>query len=197
MIELPESIVKTVESFSKLPGVGRKTALRQVMSMVNWSEGDLREFSRAISSLTTISRCADCGVYCDHETCEICLDEERRSASIICVVENISDLLAIEKSGGYQGTYHILGGVLNPLMGVGPDQLRINKLEERVNKFHVKNLILAINPSVEGDATCSYIKQLLKGVHIERIGFGVPMGGSLEHLDPLTISKAIENRKLV
>ena len=113
------------------------------------------------------------------------------------MVENISDLIAIEKSEGFGGMYHVLGGVLNPLMGIGPKQLKIEKLAERVNKYNVTNLILAINPSVEGDATCSYIKQLLQGVHIERIGFGIPMGGSLEHLDPLTISKAMENRKQI
>ena len=194
-MKLPEAINDAVESFAKLPGVGRKTALRQIMSMVNWDGGDLNEFSQSIKNLTDIKKCRECGLYSDHEICDICSNESRTEARIICVVENISDLMAIEKSEGFVGTYHVLGGVLNPLMGVGPKQLRIEKLVERVNKFSVENLILAINPSVEGDATCSYIKQLLQGVHIERIGFGIPMGGSLEHLDPLTISKAMENRK--
>lgn len=197
MIKLPESIINTVDSFSQLPGVGRKTALRQVMSMVNWNEQDLNKFSDAIKSLNKINRCGECGVYSEDTICEICLDDARKSNSIICVVENISDLMAIEKSEGFRGLYHVLGGVLNPLMGVGPDKLRIEKLVERVNKLNTKSLILAINPSIEGDATCSYIKQLLQGVHIERIGFGIPMGGALEHLDPLTISKAMENRKQI
>lgn len=196
-MKLPESINQAVESFAKLPGVGRKTALRQIMSMVNWTPGDLEHFSQSINNLTKIKKCQECGLYSDNEICDICANETRRDAAIICVVENISDLIAIEKSEGFGGMYHVLGGVLNPLMGIGPKQLRIEKLAERVNKYNVTNLILAINPSVEGDATCSYIKQLLQGVHIERIGFGIPMGGSLEHLDPLTISKAMENRKQI
>ena len=105
------------------------------------------------------------------------------------------DLIAIEKSNEFKGLYHVLGGVLNPLMGVGPEQLKIDKLIERVNKYDINTVVLALNPSVEGDATCSYIKQLLKDVHVDRIGFGVPIGGSLEFLDPLTISTALENRK--
>ncbi len=196
-MKLPESINQAVESFAKLPGVGRKTALRQIMSMVNWTPGDLEQFSHSINNLTKIKKCQECGLYSDNEICDICANETRRDAAIICVVENISDLIAIEKSEGFGGMYHVLGGVLNPLMGIGPKQLKIEKLAERVNKYNVTNLILAINPSVEGDATCSYIKQLLQGVHIERIGFGIPMGGSLEHLDPLTISKAMENRKQI
>lgn len=196
-MKLPESINAAVDSFAKLPGVGRKTALRQIMSMVNWEQGDLTDFARSIESLSDIKKCKECGLYSDVDICDICSNENRTDARFICVVENISDLIAIEKSEGFHGTYHVLGGVLNPLMGVGPKQLRIEKLVERVNKFKVENLILAINPSVEGDATCSYIKQLLQGVHIERIGFGIPMGGSLEHLDPLTISKAMENRKQI
>lgn len=197
MIKLPEAILNTVESFASLPGVGRKTALRQVMAMVNWGEEDLSRFAQAIGSLKVVNKCSECGVYSEQSICEICEDHARIEHSIICVVETITDLLAIEKSEGFKGTYHILGGVLNPLMGVGPQQLRIEKLIERVNKYNTKSLVLAVNPSIEGDATCSYIKQLLKDVHIERIGFGIPMGGSLEHLDSLTISKAMENRKQI
>ncbi len=197
MIELPESIINSVKSFSKLPGVGEKTALRQIMSMVKWQPSDILEFSDSIKSLMNINRCNECGLYSNDDLCEICLSDSRKSASIMCVVENINDLMAIERSNEYQGIYHVLGGVLNPLMGVGPEQLKIDKLVERVKKYEIQTLILAVNPSVEGDATCSYIKQLLQDVHVERIGFGIPMGGSLEFLDPLTISKALENRKRI
>lgn len=197
MIELPESIINSVRSFSKLPGVGEKTALRQIMNMVRWDAVDIVEFSESIKSLTEINRCNECGLYSNADLCEICLNDGRKENSIMCVVENINDLMAIERSNDYQGLYHVLGGVLNPLMGVGPEQLRLNKLIERVKTYKIETLILAINPSVEGDATCSYIKQLLKDVHVERIGFGIPMGGSLEFLDPLTISKALENRKRI
>ena len=197
MIDLPESIKDAVRSFSRLPGVGEKTALRQVMSMVNWGPAELAEFSTSMHKLIEIKRCSECGLYADEDICEICLSEERRNNSVLCVVENISDLLAIERSGNFYGIYHVLGGVLNPLMGVGPDELKISKLVDRVNKYNIESLILAVNPSVEGDATCSYINQLLKDVHVERIGFGIPMGGSLEYLDPLTITKALENRKRI
>lgn len=197
MVELPESIKQAVRSFSRLPGVGEKTALRQVMSMISWGAGELAEFSKAMRDLTDVKRCNECGLYSDNDICDICLSESRKSESIICVVENISDLLAIERSGTFHGIYHVLGGVLNPLMGIGPDELKLGRLIERVNKYSVSTLILAVNPSVEGDATCSYINQLLKDVHVERIGFGIPMGGSLEYLDPLTITKALENRKRI
>ena len=195
MIELPESILNTVKSFTQLPGVGEKTATRQVMQMVRWNEEELMSFSHAVKELTNIKKCVECGLYCEDDKCEICLNGGRASESILCVVENINDLMAIERSNDFKGLYHVLGGVLNPLLGVGPEQLKIDKVIERVERFNISTVVLAINPSVEGDATCSYIKQLLKDVHVERIGFGVPIGGSLEYLDPLTISKALENRK--
>ncbi len=195
MIELPESILNSVKCFSKIPGVGEKTALRQVMSMVKWDSEQLLDFSRAINELKDTKKCIECGLYSDTDLCSICENTDRGESELLCVVENISDLMAIERSGDFKGLYHVLGGVLNPLMGVGPEQLGIDRLISRVSRLKIKNIVLAVNPSVEGDATCSYIKQLLKDVHVERIGFGVPMGGSLEYLDPLTISKAFENRK--
>jgi recombination protein RecR len=195
MIELPDMIQNAVRSFTRLPGVGEKTALRQVMSMVEWQPAELLEFSKSMQELINLKKCTECGLYSNEDICHICLSDERKSHSVLCVVENISDLLAIERSGTFKGVYHVLGGVLNPLMGIGPEQLKINKLVERVNNNHIESVILAVNPSVEGDATCSYINQLLKEIQIERIGFGIPMGGSLEYLDPLTISKALENRK--
>lgn len=195
MVELPESIANTVKCFAKLPGVGEKTATRQVMNMVKWSKEDLSQFELAIHELMDIKRCKECGLYSELDLCQICLDGSRSESKSLCVVENINDLMAIERSKQFQGLYHVLGGVLNPLLGVGPEQLKINKIVERVDKLGIESVVLAINPSVEGDATCSYIKQLLKDVHVDRIGFGVPIGGSLEYLDPLTISKALENRK--
>lgn len=195
MIELPESIQNTVKCFAKLPGVGEKTAMRQVMNLIRWNAEELKLFANAINDLGNTKRCNECGLYSTLDLCEICLSQARQESEVMCVVENINDLMAIERSGEYKGLYHVLGGVLNPLLGVGPDQLKLNKITDRAQKFKIKSIILAINPSVEGDATCSYIKQLLKDVHVDRIGFGMPMGGSLEYLDPLTISKALENRK--
>lgn len=195
MVKLPESIQDVVKSFTKLPGVGEKTAFRQVMSMIGWNPEDLEEFSRAVNELAGIGSCKACGIFSDLEYCSICTDDIRKGNGTLCVVENVGDLLAIEKSNQFQGVYHILGGVLNPLLGVGPEQLRIEQLEQRVKELEITTVILAVNPSVEGDATCSFIKQNLQGINVERIGFGIPMGGSLEYLDSLTISKALENRK--
>lgn len=197
MLKLPESIDEVVKSFCKLPGVGEKTAFRQAMSMVSWSEEELQEFSTAVDALSKVGSCKACGIFSDDELCSVCSDSERSGNGVLCVVETVGDLLAIEKSGTFQGVYHILGGVLNPLLGIGPAQLRMDQLEARANELGIQTVILAVNPSVEGDATCSFIKQVLKGINVERIGFGVPMGGSLEYLDSLTISKALENRKLL
>jgi recombination protein RecR len=135
-------------------------------------------------------------MFAEEKFCSICQDAHRQDQRMICVVENISDLMAIEKSGNFKGVYHILGGVLNPLLGVGPDELRMDELKSRIVEKGISEVILAINPSVEGDATCAYFKTLLpEETRIERIGFGVPIGGSLEYLDPMTITKALENRK--
>jgi recombination protein RecR len=194
--KLPESIERVVSSFSMLPGVGSKTALRQVMNMVNWSKEDLLSFSDSVRDLTTLKFCNDCGFFSEKEKCYVCSNEKRLEGSSLCVVETINDFMAIERSHQFSGVYHILGGVLNPLLGVGPEKLNLDKLEDRIKKLNIKNIILAVNPSVEGDATCAYIRQLIgQHVSIERIGFGMPMGGSLEYLDSLTISKALENRK--
>lgn len=197
MVELPTTILEAVSSFSKLPGVGSKTAQRQVMAMTRWDAEQLRSFANSISHLTSLKFCKECGMFSEGDICNICATSTRISAKSLCVVENINDLMAIENSNTFGGIYHILGGVLNPLSGIGPEQLKISKLVERVKKYDVESVILAVNPSVEGDATCSYIKQLLGDVNIERIGFGIPIGGSLEFLDPLTISKALENRKVL
>ncbi len=195
MVKLPESLQDVVKSFAKLPGVGEKTAFRQAMSMIHWEVEDLELFAKSVSALQSIGYCDGCGVFSDDQYCSVCSSDERKENGVICVVENISDLLAIEKSNQFKGVYHILGGVLNPLLGIGPEQLRLKELAQRVESLETKTVILAVNPSVEGDATCSFIKQSLKGINVERIGFGIPMGGSLEYLDSLTISKALENRK--
>lgn len=198
MSKLPSQIENAVKAFSKLPGVGEKTAFRQIMAVVKWDTSQIEELASALSNLTEIKYCLECGLFAEEDICNICASEKRKNANTICVVENISDLLAIEKSNEYQGLYHILGGVLNPLLGIGPEQLRIDQLIERVKTLNIQTIILAINPSVEGDATCAYIKQKLgANVSVERIGFGVPIGGSLEYLDPLTISKALENRRMI
>lgn len=196
MIQLPEVIKDAVEALTRLPGVGEKTAFRMVMSMTNWKSSELISVGSALASLQNLKLCRECGMFADDSLCSICVDENRQILKTMCVVENASDLMAIEKSGHFKGVYHILGGVLNPLLGVGPDELKMDELREKVTKKGIEEMILAVNPSVEGDATCSYLKSVLPtDVQVERIGFGVPIGGSLEYLDPMTITKALENRK--
>lgn len=196
MIQLPEVIKNAVEALTKLPGVGEKTAFRMVMSMTHWKAQELNTVGNALTSLKDLKLCEECGMFADESLCSICVDEDRQSLKALCVVENASDLMAIEKSGNFRGVYHILGGVLNPLLGIGPDELNMDELKNRIIEKDIQEIILAINPSVEGDATCSYFKTLLpETIRVERIGFGVPIGGSLEYLDPMTITKALENRK--
>lgn len=195
-MELPEKLLKTVKQFSRLPGVGEKTALRQTLIMTKWQKEDLVNFAEAIKGLSELAHCEKCGMFSDTHICKICNDQNRFSSKTICVVENVTDCLAIERSGTFKGKFHILFGVLNPLLGIGPDEINLSKLFSRINDEEVEELILAINPSVEGDATCAYIKQSLsESINVERIGFGIPMGGSLEFVDSLTISKALENRR--
>ncbi len=196
MIQLPGVIKGAVEALTRLPGVGEKTAFRMVMNMTNWKASELISVGSALASLQNLKLCRDCGMFADDSLCSICQTENRKSLKTLCVVENASDLMAIEKSGHFKGVFHILGGVLNPLLGVGPDELKMDELREKIVKREIQEIILAVNPSVEGDATCSYLKSILpETVQVERIGFGVPIGGSLEYLDPMTITKALENRK--
>lgn len=195
-MELPEKLLKVVKQFARLPGVGEKTALRQSLIMTKWRKEDLVAFADAIKSLSELNHCKRCGMFCDDEVCKICLDSHRFNSKTICVVESVTDCLAIERSGNFRGKFHILFGVLNPLLGIGPDELKLDDLIKRVSQEDIEELILAVNPSVEGDATCAYIKQMLPAsVRVDRIGFGIPMGGSLEFVDSLTITKALENRR--
>lgn len=195
-MELPEKLLKTVKQFSRLPGVGEKTALRQSLILTKWNKEDLMAFADAIKSLSELNHCTKCGMFCDEMLCKICLNHQRFQAKTICVIESVTDCLAIERSGNFRGKFHILFGVLNPLLGIGPDELKLDRLIQRVLEEEVEELILAVNPSVEGDATCAYIKQMLpEHVSVDRIGFGIPMGGSLEFVDSLTITKALENRR--
>ncbi|EQC43244.1 recombination mediator RecR [Bacteriovorax sp. Seq25_V] len=197
-MKLPDKILNVVDMFSKVPGIGEKTALRNVLKITTWEPRELMAFSEALRNLAEIQSCKECGAYSDDEICLICSNEKRKHCGDLCVVESITDCLAIERSNQFHGVYHILGGVLNPLLGIGPSELKLDVLEKRVRELGVENLILAISPSVEGDATCGYIKSILpESVSVDRIGFGIPMGGNLDYLDSMTISKALENKRKV
>lgn len=195
-MELPDTLKKAITELTKIPGVGEKTATRQVLTIARWNKASLEELGQSLSGLSHLKTCVKCGFYADSQLCQVCSDKQRVEYGSICVVEEITDMMAIEASGQHAGTYHVLGGVLNPLLGVGPNELNLPHFFQRLKEEQVKEIILAINPSVEGDATCSYINQEVGAdVVVERIGFGVPMGGSLEYLDSMTISKALENKK--
>ena len=196
-MELPQSIHNVVGLFSRLPGVGEKTATRQTLVLTKWPLEELERFGNLIIELAKVKKCRKCFFFCgDGDLCSICADESRKNQGQLCVVESVIDLLAIEKSEQYSGSYHILGGVLNPLHGLGPKELRLKEMFQRVGEENIKNIIIAVNPSIEGDATASYIREMLPDhVEVERIGLGVPMGGCLEYLDSMTITKALENKK--
>ena len=195
-MELPETILDAIKQFSKLPGVGEKSAMRQILALTNWRDSDLTQFGQAIEQLGTLGRCKRCGFFAENELCNICSSGTRISAKTICIVESITDFMAIERSNQFHGTYFILGGVLNPLLGVGPSELKTDRLLKCVHEEEVAEVILALNPSVEGDATCSYLKSIFDtNIKVERIGFGIPIGSNLDYLDPLTITKALENRR--
>lgn len=195
----PHQIEDLITHFGRLPGVGPRTATRFVFHLLNAQDSEVLSFSKHLVHLLNVTKCGHCGAYKDDSelSCKICDDETRKSKGILCIVENYSDLLAIERSQRFDGRYHILGGVLNPLLGIGPDQLDLNKLVRRVKDEKIERVILALNPSVEGDATCSYLKEIFLDLCVvERIGFGIPIGGSLEFVDSQTISTALDNRRL-
>jgi len=196
MMDLPAVVKNAVTALGRLPGVGEKSALRMVTSMTRWRASDIQQFAQAAAGLNDLKECEDCGMWTEEAQCAVCLDPRRAEAGVLCVVEQVSDLLAIEKSGQYKGRFLVLGGVLNPLLGIGPDQIRLAQLKKLVEHGQTQTVILALNPSIEGDATCAYIKHIISSdINVERIGFGMPIGGSLEYLDPMTIGKALENRK--
>ena len=194
-MKLPEILEESIAQLVKIPGVGSKTALRQALYLSHWNPEEIRKFGESFKKLAELKKCISCGIYTSVEKCHIC-NSARTENRLLCVVESMMDCMAIEKSDNYQGTYYILGGTLNPLLGIGPRELELEKLFFRIKEEEISNVILAVNPSVEGDATCAYIRQEVgEDINVERIGFGIPIGGHLEYLDSMTIAKALENRK--
>lgn len=190
-------LARLYEQFRKLPGVGSKTALRLAYHVLDMPREDVANLADALlKAKEQIHFCSNCFNLCDAEFCEICQDENR-DKSLICVVEEPQDLMAMEKTQGFKGTYHVLHGVLSPLDGVGPEQLKIKELLKRLQSGVVKEIIVATNSDVEGEATATYLAQLIKplGVKVSRIAHGLPIGGDLEYADEITLYKALENRR--
>lgn len=184
------------EQFRRLPGVGNKSALRLAYHIIDMPEADVQRLAETLlQAKRDIRFCKECFNLTDSEVCSIC-EDVKRDHSTICVVEQPQDAVAMERSHGYTGVYHVLHGCLSPLDGIGPEELRIKELLFRLGKDDVKEVILATNSNVEGEATASYLAQLLRNhpVIVSRIARGLPMGGDLEYADEVTLAKALENR---
>ncbi|MGC4101298.1 recombination mediator RecR [Ferruginibacter sp.] len=185
-----------VNEFAKLPGIGKKTALRLVLHLIKQDVNDVTGFSNAVATLRQqIKFCSRCHNISDKELCNICSNNLRKQ-EMICVVENIRDVIAIESTQQFNGVYHVLGGIISPLDGIGPEQLQIESLIDRVNKENTTEIIFALNPNIQGDTTIYYIGKKLKSlpVKITTIARGIAFGGELEYADEMTLAKSISNR---
>lgn len=192
------AIEELIAELARLPGIGRKTATRLTYHVLKQPAAQVQRLARALEAVTErVGPCGRCGNLSERDPCEICADR-RRDATVLCVVEEASDIGAIERAGEYRGLYHVLGGHLSPLDGVGPEDLRVEPLRERLaNGAGVQEVILATNPSMEGDATATYVHGVLRetGVRVTRIALGLPMGGDLEYTDGVTIARALSARR--
>lgn len=191
-------IDELVTELAKLPGIGRKTATRLTYHVLKQPAAAVERLARALEAVTERVRpCAQCGNLSERDPCEICADP-RRDPAVLCVVEEASDIGAIERTGEFRGIYHVLGGHLSPLDGVGPDELRIEPLRARLaNGAGVREVIVATNPSMEGEVTATYVRGVVRaaGVRVTRIALGLPMGGDLEYADQVTIAQALAARR--
>jgi len=194
---LPEPISRLIDALSKLPGIGEKNATRLSFYILKASTEFAESISKAIiDTKRKVTICPICFSFTSANPCEICSDEEREKTAI-CVVEEPLDLIAIERSREFNGKYHVLHGVISPIEGIGPDDLKIKELLVRLQKDNVKEVIIATNPSVEGEATALYLAKIIKplGVEVSRIAHGIPMGGDIEYIDEMTLSKALRDRR--
>lgn len=193
----PNSIKNVIECLKDLPGIGEKTAERLAFSLINFDKEKLTLFSESICGVRDkLTNCKICGNICESEVCPICLDKDR-DGKFIFVVEKAKDISLFEKINIYNGKYHVLGGLISPLEGVGPEDINIDKLISRIKNDNVSEIILALKPSIEGETTMQYIKKVLENsdVKITRIATGIPMGTDIEYIDPMTLEFALEGRK--
>lgn len=196
---LPQSIQNLIDQLSRLPGVGPKTAARLTFYLLSKPKSDVEVLGKAVLGLTDNLRfCLNCFNISDQEICSICRDE-KRDHDLIAVVEEPLDVIALEKSLGFKGVYHVLGGSISPIDGIGPSDLRIDQLIERLKKNEIKEVILATNPDLEGEATSVYIKDKIKNldlpIQVTRIARGLPVGGDLEYADEVTLKRSLEGRR--
>ncbi|HZG56872.1 recombination mediator RecR [Paenibacillus sp.] len=193
----PEPIAKLIDSFSRLPGVGPKTAARLAFYVLRMKEEDVVNFAKALVNVKrNLLYCSVCCNITDTDPCRVCSDKNR-DRSVICVVQEARDLVAMERTKEFHGMYHVLQGAISPMEGIGPDDIRVAELLRRLADDEVQELILATNPNIEGEATAMYLSRLVKPFQIKvtRIAHGLPVGGDLEYADEVTLSKALEGRR--
>ncbi|GAB7388475.1 recombination protein RecR [Bacillaceae bacterium] len=197
MIHYPEPILKLIEGFMKLPGIGPKTAGRLAFFVLQMEEDDVLELAKAlVNAKRQLQNCSRCCNITDEDPCYICRDKTR-DPSVICVVQEPKDVIAMERTREYHGHYHVLHGAISPVDGIGPEDIRLSELLKRLENEEVQELILATNPNIEGEATAMYISRLVKpfGIRVTRIAHGLPVGGDLEYADEVTLTKALEGRR--
>ncbi len=190
-------LAKLIEQFERMPGIGRKSAQRLAFYILNMSKEEAKTFSdNIIQAHEKIRRCAVCCDLTDDETCSVCKNPSR-DKSIICVVEDSRDVIAIERTHEFNGVYHVLNGVISPMNNIGPEDITVKNLISRLGSDEVKEVIMATNPTVEGEATAMYISRLIKpmGLNVTRLAYGVPVGADLEYADEITLSRALEGRR--
>ncbi|WP_126424648.1 recombination mediator RecR [Brevibacillus marinus] len=193
----PEPVSKLIEGFMKLPGIGPKTAGRLAFFVLGMKEEDVLDLAKAlVNAKRQLSYCSVCNNITDVDPCHICRDKQR-DRSVICVVQEPKDVVAMEKTREYEGYYHVLHGAISPMDGIGPEDIKIPSLLKRLEDEQVKEVILATNPNIEGEATAMYISRLVKpfGIRVTRIAHGLPVGGDLEYADEVTLAKALEGRR--
>lgn len=193
----PEPIAKLIDSFTHLPGIGPKTAARLAFHVLRMKDEDVVDFAKALVNVKrNLHYCSICCNITDVDPCRVCQDKSR-DGSIICVVQEPKDLVAMERTKEFRGYYHVLHGAISPMEGIGPDEIRIADLLKRLSDERVQELILATNPNIEGEATAMYLSRLVRpfGLKVTRIAHGLPVGGDLEYADEVTLTKALEGRR--
>lgn len=198
-MKYPADLEKLISYYKKLPGIGEKSAERLAIATLEFKEEEIEDFSATLKNAkNNLGRCTICGHITDEEICSICQDEDRNK-NTICVIEDYKSVFSFEKSGKFNGTYHILNGLISPIDDIGPEDINLNTLITRVEKLEKPELILALKPTVEGEATTLYIKKILenKNVTISRLSYGIPIGAEIDYLDNVTLEKALEDRKKI
>ncbi len=195
----PQSLSDLINYFKKLPGIGDKSAERMALSLLELNQQDVDNFAKAmVESKTKLHTCSICGHITDKDVCDIC-SSERRDKNVICILEDFKSVFAFEKAGNYNGTYHVLNGLISPVDDVNPEDINIASLVERVEKLEHPELIIALKSTIEGETTTLYIKKIFEGknVEISRLSYGIPMGTEIDYLDEITLDRALSDRKKI